>query len=95
MAPPTTAEFQQSRIERAVEQRGDYTFHETPEGWLCVKRDGTFYRVSETECECGDWIYRCSQNGARCKHQINLTLHKLLGRQAPENSGGTPERMGK
>ncbi len=43
------------------------------------------YEVTETSCQCGDWIYRGSRAGKPCKHMIALQMGKDAAFQALRN----------
>lgn len=64
-----------SRLDRAVEQLGDYQFVQDGEHGVWVfNPDGDVYAVNAWSCTCGDWQWRCQQSGMQCKHQLMLPL---------------------
>jgi hypothetical protein len=80
---------QESRIARAFQQSGDYTFtaHDG-DTWICEGPRGS-YLVSSEQCSCEDHQYRCANAGAVCKHQwlLGRLLLELGGAPAPPEEG--------
>lgn len=61
-------------IERAGFQISLYTVKPTKTpGVYLVARNGAAYRTSALQCNCAHHERRCSEVGARCKHQIILS----------------------
>lgn len=77
------AQMQAGNENRARLQAGEMVFIAVdgcPGQWYCAhtfmetrtRQTTHIYQVSETECECDHFRFRCLYNGIKCKHQIAL-----------------------
>lgn len=62
---------QDARLVRAAEQAHGYVFVRGEGFDWCFKLEDDCdpYQVSDRECTCRDFHWRCEENGLKCKHQ--------------------------
>lgn len=69
-------EFAEARRARA--ESAEFEWSSSPSGTICANRvSRKVYIVSRNGCTCGDWTYRGSKVGLKCKHQVALALREL------------------
>lgn len=75
------ARLQRERVERAlIEDAFEFVMDSSGEFAHCFsKQSAKFYKVSEQECNCKDFQFRCASRSLACKHMVAFIARQEAG----------------